>query len=48
LVTVVVGELLIWETLIPATTMLKGTSSQHILQNLIFPLSLSIGLRMIG
>jgi hypothetical protein len=32
----------------PATTMLKGTSSQHVFQYLISPFSLSISLRMIG
>jgi hypothetical protein len=32
----------------PTTTMLKGTSSQHALQYLISPFSLSISLRMVG
>jgi hypothetical protein len=43
-----VRELSIRRTLIPTTTMFKGTSSQHIFQNLICPLSLSVGLRVIG
>jgi hypothetical protein len=48
LVTVVVRELSIRQTLIPTTTILKGTNSQHIIQNLICPLRLSIGLWVIS
>ena len=48
LITVVVWELCIWQTLIPTITILKCTSSQHIFQNLVDPFSLSIGLRVVS
>ena len=48
LVTVVVRELSIWQTLVPTSTILQCTSSQHIFQNLVDPFSLSISLWVVS
>jgi hypothetical protein len=43
-VTIVVGELSQWQTLVPLVRVVQYTSSKHILKNLIYPLCLTIGL----
>jgi hypothetical protein len=48
LITVVVRELNQWQTLVPLARVVQYTSSKHILKNLIYPLCLSIGLRMVS
>jgi hypothetical protein len=48
LITIVVGELSIRQTLIPTSSILHSTSSQHVFQNLIHSFGLSIGLRVIS
>src|SRR6185436_17697837 len=48
LVAVVIGELSVRQALIPTSTILNSTSSQHILQHLVGSLCLPIYLRMIG
>jgi hypothetical protein len=48
LITVVVRELSQWQTLVPSVRVVHYTSSEHILKNLIYPLCLTIGLRMIS
>jgi hypothetical protein len=48
LITVVVGELSQWQTLVPIVRVVQYTSSEHILKNLIYPLCPTIGLRMIS
>jgi hypothetical protein len=47
LITIVVRELSIRHTLIPTSSVLQSTSSQHVFKNLIYSLGLSTGLRMI-
>src|SRR4029079_5503311 len=47
LVAVVVGELSIRQALIPTSTILNSTSSQHILQHLVGPLCLPICLTVL-
>jgi hypothetical protein len=46
--TIVVGELHVRLTLIPTPSALQSTCSQHILTNLIYFLSLFLGLRVIS
>jgi hypothetical protein len=48
LITIVVRELSQWQTLVPFVWVVQYTSSEHILKNLIYPLCLTIGLRMIS
>ena len=48
LIAVVVREFSEWQTLIPFLTIRKHTGPQHIFQNLINPLGLTIGLWMIN
>jgi hypothetical protein len=48
LITIIVGELSIRQTLIPTSSILQSTSSQHVFYNLIHPLGLTISLRMIS
>jgi hypothetical protein len=48
LITVVERELSQWQTLVPFVREVQYTSSEHILKNLIYPLCLTIGLRMIS
>jgi hypothetical protein len=48
LITVVVKELGQWQTLVAFVRVVQYTSSEHILKNLIYPLCLTIGLRMIS
>jgi hypothetical protein len=48
LITVVVRELSQWQTLVPFVRVVQYTSSEHILKNLICPLCLTIGLRMVS
>jgi hypothetical protein len=48
LLTVVVRELDQRQTLVPFVRVVQYTSSEHILKNLIYPLYLTIGLRMIS
>jgi hypothetical protein len=47
LIIVVVRELNQWQTLVPFVRVVQYTSSEHILKNLIYPLCLTIDLRMI-
>jgi hypothetical protein len=48
LITVVVRELRQWQTLVPLVRVVQYTTSEHILKNLIYPLYLTIGLRMVS
>jgi hypothetical protein len=48
LITVVVRELSQWQTLVPFVLIVQHTGSEHILQNLVHSLRLTIGLQMIG
>jgi hypothetical protein len=48
LIIVVVRELGQWQTLVPFVWVAQYTSSDHILKNLIYPLCLTIGPRMIS
>jgi hypothetical protein len=48
LITVVVRELSQWQTLVPFVRVVQYISSEHILKNLIYPLCLTISLRMIS
>jgi hypothetical protein len=48
LITVVVRELGQWQKLVPFVRVVQYTSSEHICKNLIYPLCLTIGLRMIS
>jgi hypothetical protein len=48
LIPIVVRELSQCQTLVPFIWVVQYTSSEHILKNLIYPLSLTIGLRMIS
>jgi hypothetical protein len=48
LIAIVVGEFGIWQTLILTSSILQSIDSQHVLQNLIYPFGLTIGLRMIS
>jgi hypothetical protein len=48
LITVVVRELIQWQTLVPFIWVVQYTSSEHILKNLIYPLYLTISLWMIS
>jgi hypothetical protein len=48
LITVIVRELGQWQTLVPFVRVVPYTSSEHMLKNLIYPLCLTIGLRMIS
>jgi hypothetical protein len=48
LITIVVGELHIRQTLIPISFVLQSTGSQHNLKNLIYSLGLFFGLRAIS
>jgi hypothetical protein len=48
LITVVVRELSQWQTLVPLVRVVQYTSSEHILKNLIYPLCLAIGLRIVS
>jgi hypothetical protein len=45
LINVVVRELNQWQTLVPLVWIFQHTSLEHILQNMIYPLRLTIGLR---
>jgi hypothetical protein len=48
LITIVVRELSQWQTLVPLVWVVQYISSKHILKNLIYPLYLTIGLRMVS
>jgi hypothetical protein len=48
LVTIIVGELGICQTLMPTSSVLQSTRSQHILKNLIDSLGLTTSLRVIS
>jgi hypothetical protein len=48
LIPVVIRELSQWQTPVPLVRIVQHPSSEHILQNLIYPLRLTIGLRMIS
>jgi hypothetical protein len=48
LITVIVREFSKWQTLVTFVRVVQYTSSEHILKNLIYPLCLTIGLRMIS
>src|SRR6266540_4340751 len=48
LIAVIIGELSVWQILVPTLTILQCTSSQHILENLVHPFSLAIGLGMVS
>ena len=48
LITVVVGELGEREVLFPTLAEGDDTSSKHVLKNLVYSFSLTVGLRMIG
>jgi hypothetical protein len=48
LITIVVRELSQSQTLVPFVWVVQYTSSEHILKNLIYPLCLTIDLRMIS
>jgi hypothetical protein len=48
LITIVLRELSVHQTLIPTSSILQSTSSQHVLYNLIHPFGLTIGPRMIS
>jgi hypothetical protein len=48
MVAIVVGELGIRQTLIPTSSILQWTSSQHVFYNLIYSQGLTISLRMIS
>jgi hypothetical protein len=39
LIAIILGELSIRQTLIPTSSVLQSTSSQHVLKNLIYPFS---------
>jgi hypothetical protein len=48
LITIVVKELSQWQTLVLLVRVVQYTSSKYILKNLIYPLYLTIGLRMVS
>jgi hypothetical protein len=48
LIIIVVTELSQWQTLVPFVRVVQYTSSKHILKILIYPLCLTISLRMVS